>query len=91
MRRALVILACLAAACGSSGSGSSAPPYQPAGKAPAAAGRKTPPPAMADHALAVGAAAPAIALADDHGARWTLGDAQAKHARVMLVFYRGDW
>jgi hypothetical protein len=42
-------------------------------------------------ALAVGALAPDVALPDASGAPWLLGDALADHARVMLVFYRGDW
>lgn len=54
-------------------------------------GRTTPPPGIAARALAVGAKAPAVALTDAVGAPWTLADALAKHARVMLVFYRGDW
>ncbi len=74
--------------------GSAAPasgPYAPIAKPPAAARRVTPPPPLAAQALAVGARAPAIALADADGKAWTLGDTLAKHARVMLVFYRGDW
>ncbi|MEP6860659.1 MAG: hypothetical protein ABJE66_08575 [Deltaproteobacteria bacterium] len=53
--------------------------------------RATPPPSLATTALAVGAAAPEIALTDAASAPWTLSEAEAKHARVMLVFYRGDW
>lgn len=53
--------------------------------------RATAPPSLATTALGVGATAPEIALADAAGLPWTLSGAQAKHARVMLVFYRGDW
>jgi len=92
------MLAALMIACGSSGSqpgtgtgmgtGSA---YKPVGVKPANAGKAIAPPQVGDHAIAVGAAAPAISLPDDLGASWTLGDALAKHARVVLVFYRGDW
>jgi hypothetical protein len=59
---------------------------------PPASGRGTAPSStLATTALRVGDAAPEIALTDAAGAPWTLSDAQAKHARVMLVFYRGDW
>jgi hypothetical protein len=94
-RLALVLLL---AACGSketppvtstaSGSGSA---YEALGKKPANARRANPPPGIEAKALAVGAKAPAVELVDSAGAPWTLATALTKHARVMLVFYRGDW
>ena len=100
MRR-LALALLLAAACGSSertqpasagsaaaGSGSA---YEALGKKPANARRPTPPPGIEAKAVAVGAKAPAVSLVDSAGAPWTLADALTKHARVMLVFYRGDW
>jgi hypothetical protein len=95
-RLALVLLL---AACGSkdkvdappgSGSGSGSA-YEALGKKPANARRATPPPGIEAAALAVGAKAPAVELVDSSGAPWTLANALTKHARVMLVFYRGDW
>jgi hypothetical protein len=74
-----------------SGAGSAASAYDALGKKPTNARRPTPPPGIETKALAVGAAAPAVALVDASGAPWQLTDALAKHARVMLVFYRGDW
>jgi hypothetical protein len=98
MRYRTAMLALLIGACSSSPSnspqpsGTPAPSYAPTGKIPPATARRTtPPPAIADHAPAVGAGAPLVALADTGGGTWTLGEALAKHARVMLVFYRGDW
>jgi hypothetical protein len=97
-RLALVLL--VLAACGSketptttgSGTGTgSAPAYDALGKKPANARRPTPPPGIEASALAVGAKAPAVELVDASGAPWTLATALSKHARVMLVFYRGDW
>ena len=70
------------------GSGSA---YEAMGKKPANARRPTAPPGIEAKALAVGAKAPAIELSDPTGATWRLADALGKHARVMLVFYRGDW
>jgi hypothetical protein len=72
----------------SSGSGSA---FSALGKKPEGARRPTPPPDIEKRALAVHAPAPAIDLASSAGTRWTLADALTKHARVMLVFYRGDW
>jgi len=57
---------------------------------PAASRRDTPPPAMAETALAVGAAAPVIDAASTRG-RFVLGDALTRHAWVIVVLYRGDW
>ncbi len=76
---------------GGSGSGGRANASAATSKRPPNPRRATPPPTLASSALAVGTAAPAIALADTTGAPWTLAGAQAKYARVMLVFYRGDW
>ena len=94
MRRIALALVLLAA-CGPSetkqpaaGSGSA---YDALGKKPANARRPTPPPGIETKALAVGAQAPAVALVDTSGAAWQLTDSLAKHARVMVVFYRGDW
>ncbi|MBA3498870.1 MAG: peroxiredoxin family protein [Myxococcota bacterium] len=72
------------------GSGSS---YQSSGKKPANARRPTAPPNIEANALAVGAKVPDVELtsSDPAGAKWRLADALTKHARVMLVFYRGDW
>ena len=76
----------------SAGSGSgSAATYDALGKKPTNARRPTPPPGIESKALAVGAKAPALALVDAAGAPWQLTESLAKHARVMLVFYRGDW
>lgn len=97
MRNRAAMLAFLIGACSSSQSSSPrpsstpAPSYAPTGKIPVAGRRTTPPPTFADHALAIGADAPLVALADTGGETWTLGAALARHARVMLVFYRGDW
>lgn len=72
-----------------SGSGSS---FAALGNKPANARRPTPPPSIDRSALAIGATAPAVDLVDAAtGTPWTLAEALAKHARVMLVFYRGDW
>ena len=79
-----------AGSAGSAGSGSAAA-YDALGKKPANARRPTPPPGIETKALAVGAKAPAVALVDAAGAPWQLTASLAKHARVMLVFYRGDW
>ena len=75
---------------GSTGSGSS---YSALGHKPANARRPTPPPNIAKSALAVGASAPTdLSLVEAaSGKPWTLGNELTKHARVMLVFYRGDW
>jgi hypothetical protein len=95
-RLALVLLL---AACGSkdttaptvaSGSGSGSA-YEALGKKPANARRAAPPPGIEAKALAVGATAPTVELVDATGTPWTLANALTKHARVMLVFYRGDW
>ncbi len=94
MRRVALALGLALAACGSSagtGTGAGSAKYTPVGVKPPNAGKAVAPPQVGDHAIAAGAAAPAIALPDDAGATWTLGDALAKHARVVLVFYRGDW
>ena len=73
----------------STGSGSA---YEAMGKKPANARRPTAPPNIEAKALAVGAKVPeTVELADPTGATWRLSDALSKHARVMLVFYRGDW
>ncbi len=75
-----------------SGSGSgSAANYDALGKKPTNARRPTPPPGIESKALAVGTKAPALALVDAAGAPWQLTDSLANQARVMLVFYRGDW
>jgi hypothetical protein len=92
--RALLLL--LVVACASkdpapstgSGSGSS---YQALGKKPANARRPTAPPGIEAAALAVGAKVPSIELLDTTGATWRLTDALAKHTRVIVFFYRGDW
>ncbi|MBA3540579.1 MAG: hypothetical protein H0T79_13295 [Deltaproteobacteria bacterium] len=96
--RKLAITIALLAGCKSTdapvvgtGSGSAPPRYEAQGKKPANARRPTPPPGIADAALAVGAKAPTVALADASGATWTLADTLSKQQRVMLVFYRGDW
>jgi hypothetical protein len=65
--------------------------YEAMGKKPANARRPTAPPNIEANALAVGAKAPMVELLDPTGAKWRLADALTKHARVMLVFYRGDW
>ena len=98
MHRLAIVL--LLAACGSkeapapvttaSGSGSGSA-YEALGKKPANARRANPPPGIEANALAVGAKAPAVELVDSTGTAWTLATALTKHARVMLVFYRGDW
>ena len=93
MRRLLLIA--LLAACSSKseapqaqGSGST---YQSSGKKPANARRPTAPPNIEAKALAVGTKVPDVTVKDTTGAPWRLADALSKHARVMLVFYRGDW
>jgi hypothetical protein len=102
MRRLALVLVVIAAACskdasnaGSSTSAASGsapePAYAPLGKKPADSRRPTPPPGIEAGALALGAKAPPVELADPSGATWTLADALAKHARVMFVFNRGDW
>jgi hypothetical protein len=95
MRKLLVAAALLFAACSSSkdaspttGSGSG---YQALGKKPANARRPTAPPDIEAKALAVGAKAPSIEVNDATGAPWKLVDALAKHTRIIVVFYRGDW
>jgi hypothetical protein len=76
---------------GSAGSGSGSS-YAALGHKPANARRATPPANIDKSALAVGATVPAIELVEAaSGKPWTLAEALAKHARVMLVFYRGDW
>ncbi|MBA2538429.1 MAG: hypothetical protein H0V17_02235 [Deltaproteobacteria bacterium] len=89
----------LALGCGSSsttepaasGSGSGSA-YSTPGHKPATARRPSPPQNIDKTALAIGATAPAIDLVNAAtGAQWTLAEALAKHARVILVFYRGDW
>ncbi len=75
---------------GSAGSGSAAN-YEALGTKPANARRPTPPPGIESKALAVGTKVPALSLLDAAGAPWQLTDSLAKQARVMLVFYRGDW
>ena len=65
--------------------------YEATGKKPANARRATAPPNIEANALAVGAKVPLVEFADPTGAKWRLADALTKHARVMLVFYRGDW
>lgn len=65
--------------------------YQPLGKKPANARRPTAPPGIEASALAVGAKAGDFVVPDTDGRPWRLGDALAKHARVMIFFYRGDW
>jgi hypothetical protein len=47
--------------------------------------RQSPPPGIEEHALHVGAAAPAFTLPDANGGRWSL------HGPAVLVFYRGYW
>lgn len=71
-----------------SGSGSS---YQALGKKPANARRPTAPPNIEAKALAVGTKAPMFEVKDSAGAPWRLADALSAHAKVILVFYRGDW
>lgn len=73
---------------GSAGSGSG---YAALGKKPTNARRPTPPPGIDAKAVALGAKAPEVSVVDASGAPWTLAEAMSKHARVMLVFYRGDW
>ena len=65
--------------------------YQSMGKKPTNARRPTAPPNIEANALAVGAKVPDVEFLDPTGAKWRLADALTKHARVMLVFYRGDW
>jgi hypothetical protein len=94
MRRVAVVFAFLMACGASSGSGTgtgTGSGYAPAGHKPVNARRPTPPPGIAASALAVGAEAPNLTLPSDLGRNWLLADALQKHARVMLVFYRGDW
>ena len=57
---------------------------------PLHATRHTPPPGIADRALAVGAAAPDVTLTTHAGAPWRLHDHLAPGGAV-LVFYRGHW
>ena len=100
MRRAALAFVLLAA-CGSSetkqpagsvgSAGSGSASYDALGKKPTNARRPTPPPGIESKAVAVGVKAPAVALVDAAGAPWQLTDSLAKQARVMLVFYRGDW
>jgi AhpC/TSA family len=87
---ALALLACSPAKepAPSAGSGSG---YQALGKKPANARRPTAPPNIEAKALAVGTKAPLFEVKDTAGASWRLADALSKHARVILVFYRGDW
>jgi hypothetical protein len=92
------MLVVLALGCGSSstteapvGSGSVGSGYSALGKKPDGARRPTPPPEIDKRAVIVGTNAPSVDLANAAGGRWTLANALTKHARVMLVFYRGDW
>ncbi len=88
----LAVLVLFLAACHASPSGSQAHGSdRTTSQIPPSARRAGPPASLATTALAVGVAAPEIALADAAGTPWTLADARAKHTRVMLVFYRGDW
>ena len=74
---------------GSAGSGSA---YAALGHKPANARRATPPPGIEAAAVAVGATAPDVELADAvTGTPWKLGDALAAYDHVMILFYRGDW
>ncbi len=74
---------------GSTGSGSA---YSPLGHKPANARRPTPPANIDKSALAIGATAPVVELVDAaSGKPWTLAGELTRHARVILVFYRGDW
>lgn len=101
MRRLLLAAALVVAGCSSKkdapptpgpASGSAAgSAYEALGKKPANARRPTAPPGIEARALAVGTKAPQIEVVDATGAPWRLADALGKHARVMLVFYRGDW
>ena len=50
--------------------------------------RKAPPPDIEQSALAVGAEAPPIALADTAGKPWSF---PADGRKIVLLFYRGDW
>lgn len=72
-------------------SGSGAAPTSTSSRIPPNPRRATAPASLATSALGVGAPAPEIALMDAADAPWTLSNAETKHARVMLVFYRGDW
>lgn len=78
---------------GSTGSGSgSGSAYSALGHKPANARRPTAPPNIDKSALAIGAPVPAVELVDAaSGKPWTLAGELSKHARVILVFYRGDW
>ncbi|MBA3458207.1 MAG: hypothetical protein H0T42_34315 [Deltaproteobacteria bacterium] len=78
-------------AAGSGGSAGSGSAYDALGNKPTNARRPTSPPGIESKALAIGAKAPTVALVDASGAPWQLTDALTKHARVMIVFYRGDW
>lgn len=78
------------AASGAAGSDTGAT-YAPLGKRPVNPRRATPPPELSGHALAVGATAPAIALAGTTGAFDLANALSDKQRRVLLVFYRGDW
>ena len=69
----------------------SKPTYEAIGQRPVNPKRATPPPELLASALPVGAAAPSIELASSTGKPWSLAEAQTKHARTMLVFFRGDW
>jgi hypothetical protein len=53
-------------------------------------GRPSPPPGINDHAVAVGARAPAFSLPIATGGSWDLSSAISSGPAV-LVFYRGDW
>jgi len=97
LRHTLVILALIG--CGSkssdptAGSGSTGSGYSALGHKPTNARRPTPPPNIDKSALAVGASAPTdLSLVEAaSGKPWTLGNELAKHARVIVMFYRGDW
>jgi hypothetical protein len=49
-----------------------------------------PPAELSRNAVAQGAPAPAISLADQQGKTWSLAD-RVQRGPVVLVFYRGDW
>jgi hypothetical protein len=64
--------------------------YEALGRRPPNPRRAEPPPSIAERALAVGARAPEVRLPSSVGP-YVLDEALYKHARVLLVFYRGDW
>ena len=92
MSRLVAVVLALAACHGSqSATPSGARSTSTSAQDPASPPLTTGPRSLATTALKVGSAAPAVALTEAGGAPWTLSDAEKKHARVMLVFYRGDW